>query len=112
MLSCVFLTLIGCAITTPVQPVASSISEFDSAVYPGVTDIISQTQKGVEEYRVFHQGATGLASMQSIRSSVEQRAFEFCSGKGKTMKPLRETLAQPPFLFGNFPRIELVFACI
>ena len=28
------------------------------------------------------------------------------------MNPLTETVAKPPYIFGNFPRIEIVFECI
>ena len=27
------------------------------------------------------------------------------------MSPLRETVAKPPFILGNFPRIEIIFEC-
>ena len=36
----------------------------------------------------------------------------FCERKNKTMHGLTETAAKPPYILGNFPRIELVFECI
>jgi len=87
-------------------------SEFKGAVYGGETTTISNVAPGVEEYRVFHQGATGFVSIQAIRADAEKRSVEFCNRKNKMMKKLRETIPKPPYILGNFPRIEIVFACI
>lgn len=102
----------GCADTSPIRPVASSNSQFDSAVYQGELVTISSSTPGSEEFRVFHQGATGFVSVQSVRASAEQRATEFCDRQGKVMKPLRETASKPPHILGNFPRIEIIFGCV
>ena len=104
--------LAGCADTSPIRPAASSNSQFDSAVYQGESVTISSSTPGSEEFRVFHQGATGFVSVQSVRASAEQRATEFCDRQGKVMKPLRETASKPPHILGNFPRIEIIFGCV
>jgi hypothetical protein len=104
--------LTGCSSTPAIQPVASSRSEFDGAVYSGETATISSGAPGSEEYRVFNQAATGFVSIASIRANAEQRAGVFCDRKGKVMNPLRETTAKPPYILGNFPRIEIVFECV
>jgi hypothetical protein len=39
-------------------------------------------------------------------------AKEFCDRKGKVMEWLTERTANPPYILGNFPRIEIVFDCI
>jgi hypothetical protein len=33
-------------------------------------------------------------------------------GAGKTMLSLRETTATPPYILGNFPRVEIIFGCV
>jgi hypothetical protein len=66
----------------------------------------------VEEFRVFEEGATGFVSMGSVRDSAEQRATDFCSRKGKAMESFRETTATPPYILGNFPRVEIIFGCL
>jgi hypothetical protein len=104
--------LSGCADTSTIQPAGSSKSQFEDAVYRGESVTISSTTPGSEEYRVFHQGATGFVSVQSVRASAEQRATEFCDRRGKAMKPLRETTSKPPHILGNFPRVELIFGCV
>lgn len=104
--------LTGCADTSPIQPAALSKSQFEGAVYQGESVTISNSTTGSEEFRVFHQGATGFVSVQSVRASAEQRATEFCDRRGKAMKPLRETTSKPPHILGNFPRIEIIFGCV
>ena len=106
------LLLVGCSTTGAIKPVASSKSEFEGAVYQGETTIINSTSHGGEEYRVFNQGATGFVSLQANREDAEERASKFCTQKGKSMRPLRETVSKPPHVMGNFPRAELIFECI
>jgi Short C-terminal domain len=104
--------LAGCAETTPIQPASTSKSAFDGAVYKGESVMTGSGTPGSEAYRVFVQGATGFVSMQSVRDDAEQRAQQFCSRKGKEMESLNETTAKPPYILGNFPRIEIVFDCV
>jgi len=39
-------------------------------------------------------------------------ATTHCDRKGKAMHGLVETAAKPPYILGNFPRVELVFECL
>jgi hypothetical protein len=111
--SCVSVVIFsGCAVTSPIQPVASSKSQFEDAVYGGESVTVSNGAPGAEEYRVFHQGATGFVSIQSVRADAEQRSTDFCDRKGKAMKALRETTSKPPHIMGNFPRVEIIFVCV
>lgn len=104
--------LSSCAVTSPIQPASSSKSAFDGAVYKGTTVTVAHGAQGDEAYRVFIQGATGFVSLQSVRDDAEQRAKDFCDRRGKVMESLTETTSNPPYIFGNFPRIEIVFGCI
>jgi hypothetical protein len=106
------LNVAACAVTSPIQSASTSKSAFEGAVYKGRTVIISPGTPGNPTFRVFIQGATGFVSMQSVRDDAEQRATAFCDRKGKAMQSLTETTATPPYILGNFPRIEIVFDCI
>jgi putative oligomerization/nucleic acid binding protein len=103
--------LVGCASAPTIQPAAGGRSRFEGAVYSGETATIASGAPGSTEYRVFRQGATGFVSIQSVRADAEQAATEFCDRKGKSLNPLREAVAKPPFILGNFPRIEIIFEC-
>jgi putative oligomerization/nucleic acid binding protein len=104
--------LISCAVTSPIQPASASQSAFAGAVYKGETVTTGTAAPGNEAYRVFIQGATGFVGIQSVRDDAEQRAKEFCGRKDKVMESLSETTAKPPYILGNFPRVEIVFDCI
>ncbi len=102
----------ACANTTPIQPASASRSLFEDALYAGESVTLDKPTPGEESYRVFQQGATGFVSLQSVRSVVESLAIAHCERKGKVMHGLIETAAKPPYILGNFPRVELVFECV
>jgi hypothetical protein len=104
--------LASCADAPAIQPASSSKSKFDLSAYHGETVTVRSTPPGVAEYRVFQEGSTGFVSIQSVRSDAEQRAMAFCDDTGKTMLSLRETTATPPYILGNFPRVEIIFGCV
>jgi hypothetical protein len=104
--------LAGCGITTPIQPASTSQSHFQSAVYSGKTVKLDNPTPGEESYRLFQQGATGFVSLQAVRSDVEELADNHCKRKGRAMHGVAETDAVPPYILGNFPRVELVFECL
>jgi hypothetical protein len=106
------LNVAACSVTSPIQSATASKSAFDGAVYKGKTITVSPGTPGNPAFRVFIQGATGFVSMQSVRDDAEQRATTFCDRKGKAMESITETTSTPPFILGNFPRIEIVFDCI
>ena len=104
--------LLGCSDSPAIQPAISSKSKFQESVYRGESVTVNPTPPGVEEFRVFQEGATGFVSIQSVRETAEQRAADFCERSAKVMMSLRETTAKPPFLLGNFPRVEIIFGCV
>jgi hypothetical protein len=103
--------LVACANTTPVLPAASSKSQFDGAAYAGETVELDKRTPGAEVYRVFQQGATGFVSIASVRGGVEEIATQHCARRGKVVRPVEETSSKPPYILGNFPRVEWVFEC-
>lgn len=102
----------GCAVTPPILKASESKSYFEDAVYTGETNIISKDVSGGEQYRVFIQAATGFVPASVCREEAEQKAAQFCEGMDKKIKLIQETISKPPHILGNFPRAELVFACI
>lgn len=107
----VVIGLTACASTPPVQPVATSRSQFEGAVYGGETTQIAKPTPGVEAFRAFYQGGSGFISVSSVRGTVEEMATQHCARQGKVIRPLQETTSQGPHILGNFPRVELVFEC-
>jgi hypothetical protein len=104
--------LASCAIAPRVEPAATSKSQFEGALYAGDTVTLDQPTPGVEAYRVFRQGATGYVSLQAVRSETEEIARAYCKRKGGAMRGLVETATRPPYTFGNFAGVELIFECV
>jgi len=102
----------GCSTASTIQKVSTSESAFDDAVFDGEVSIVNDDIPDDYAYRIFHQAATGFVSIQSIRVSSEKRASEFCEKEGKVVHVLREHTSTPPHILGNFPRIEIIFACV
>lgn len=108
LFACAF--VFGCSSASSILPVAESKSGFDDALYPGETTIFEDSDDR-EEFRIFHQGATGFVSVESVRQSARLRAADFCEQKGKRDIIFSETTSVPPHILGNFPRIEIIFGC-
>jgi hypothetical protein len=101
------ITLSGCATSSPVQRYGESSSGFSEP-----PQLVSHTYPEKDIYRIYHRAATGFVSIQSIREAAEQRATDFANRQGKSFVVLGEKISQPPYILGNFPRIEIVFALI
>jgi hypothetical protein len=104
--------LLGCASNPPVQPAATSTSQFQGAVYAGESVQLEKSAPGTTVYRAFYQGGTGFVSISSVRETVEEMATRHCARSGKAARPLKETASNPPYILGNFPRIEWLFDCV
>jgi hypothetical protein len=110
---CTALALAGCGVTSPIERADTTKSNFDGSVYKGTKTVIKPAIPSAEAYRVFIQGATGFVSMSAVRDDAEQRAAAFCRLKGdRRWDAIEETTANPPYILGNFPRIEIVFQCL
>lgn len=103
----VALLLAGCATSSQIRRADESKTAF--SVSP---ELIQNSYAPKDIYRIYHRAATGFVSIQSIRRAAEQRADEFSKRQGKSFVVLGERISQPPYILGNFPRIEIVFALI
>ena len=114
LLGCFIICLIlsACSAASSIQRADDSKSGFDGAVYGGEETVIRDDIPDSEAYRIFHQGATGFVSVASVRNSAEARAQSFCNDRGLRYELLRERVSVGAHIVGNFPRAELVFACV
>ena len=106
------ITALGCGTSSTIQPASRSKSGFEGAAFPGELHVIAEDNSGSEQYRVFEKGATGFVSLEAVREGAERRADAFCERQGLATKVLTEHTSKPPHILGNFPRVELVFACV
>jgi hypothetical protein len=106
-LTCCCVLLSSCATSTPIQRYSESQSRFAKGV-----PLMTHSYPAKDIYRVYVRGATGFVTMAALREDVEDRAEKFCSRQGKGMVILGEQISKPPYILGNFPRIEIVFAVV
>lgn len=97
----------GCSTASPILPYKNAESHFSTP-----PELIENEYSDTDIYRVYHRAATGFVSIHSIRQSAESRAEDFARRQGKTITILGEKISNPPYILGNFPRIEIVFALI
>jgi hypothetical protein len=107
------LLIAGCAGTVPIQKAAESRSNFADAFYGGHDFYKAPVKIEGERYRVFEQASTGFVGTAGIRQTATDRANEFCRQKNPLweMRTVSEHTAIPPYILGNFPRIEIIFVC-
>lgn len=83
-----FLTVAGCASNSGVAPLGNG------------------------EYVVSRQAATGFSGIGDLEAKTLREADAYCSSKGMTMTAMNTNESKPPYIFGNFPRVEVRFRCV
>ncbi len=51
-------------------------------------------------------------SITSLKAKTLAQADEFCAAKHMTFVVLSSTNSEPPYILGNFPRVEVQFKCV
>lgn len=68
-------------------------------------------QMGNDTYFVSKQAATGFTGLGSLRGEAMQEAYGQCSKTGKAVQVTDTKDSRPPYLLGNFPRVDITFRC-
>lgn len=63
------------------------------------------------QYVVSRQAGTGFNGMGNLRVEALQEAGAACTKQGRTLRVVSERENPPPYLLGNYPRIDVTFAC-
>jgi hypothetical protein len=67
---------------------------------------------GGGNYFVSRQAATGISGMGNLRAEALREAATHCSAQGKAVNVVHEEQSDPPYIFGNYPRVDLTFTCV
>ncbi len=67
---------------------------------------------GKDTYMVSRQAATGFSGSGSLKAEAFQEANAYCTSQGKALQVVNTQEAQPPFVFGNYPKAEVQFMCL
>jgi hypothetical protein len=67
--------------------------------------------EGNNTYVVTKQQATGFPGLGNLKTELLIDAKEFCDKTGRSLRVLDDKETQPPYILGNYPRVELTFTC-
>jgi hypothetical protein len=68
---------------------------------------------GENSFTISKQAATGFSGMGNLRADALQEAAAQCaSDGGKSVQIINTRESQPPYVLGNFPRIDIDFRCV
>lgn len=67
---------------------------------------------GNNTYMVSRQAATGFSGMGTLKAEAMKEAYQECQKTNKFVNVLETIDAKPPYILGNFPKIEIRFKCI
>ncbi len=81
------------------------------AVLAGCASNTGIVPMGQGSYMMAKQQATGFPGLGTMKAEILKEADAFCTGKGKSMRVVNVTETKPPYIFGNYPRSEVQFAC-
>lgn len=68
-------------------------------------------QNGKGGYFLAAQQSTGYPGLGNLESELYAEAEQHCRGQGKAMQVEQVEKTKPPYVLGNYPRVELHFAC-
>ena len=82
-----------------------------AAVLTGCAATSSIAPMGGDQFMLSKQAATGFPGLGNLKAEVLTDANAHCVKAGKTMQVVNTSESQPPYIFGNYPRAEVQFAC-
>ncbi|MCX4150017.1 MULTISPECIES: hypothetical protein [Paraburkholderia] len=87
------------------------VAVFAVTIFAGCASDSGVIDQGGGTYFVSKQAATGFPGLGNLRADVTTEARQFCARSGKDLRVHRTNETQPPYILGNYPRVELEFTC-
>ena len=84
----------------------STLLLFGCASNSGVVSI------GPDTFMVSHQAATGFSGLGTLKADAVKEANEYCIGQNKNIRIVNTSESSPPYILGNYPRVEIQFMCL
>lgn len=66
---------------------------------------------GGDTFMISKQQATGFPGLGNMKAEVLTAANERCARDQRDMTLISETETKPPYILGNYPRVEIHFRC-
>ncbi|MBL8558424.1 MAG: hypothetical protein JNM47_06870 [Hyphomonadaceae bacterium] len=70
------------------------------------------TSIGPDKFVISRQAATGFSGMGTLKPQALAEANDKCSQSRRVAYVTRTQESKPPYIFGNFPRVEIEFVCV
>lgn len=67
---------------------------------------------GTDAYMVSRQAATGFSGSGKLKAEAMREAYQQCQKTGKSVKVIEVIESKPPYIFTNFPKVEIQFMCV
>lgn len=67
---------------------------------------------GPDRFIVSRQAATGFSGIGNLAEETISDADKYCAKQKAQAQVLKTIESQPPYIFGNFPRVEVHFTCL
>lgn len=63
-------------------------------------------------YRAYRKASTGFTTMTTTQRKLENEIRSFAKKKGQAFIILGSQYAKPPYILGNYPRMEIIFVLV
>ncbi len=67
---------------------------------------------GPDTFMVSRGDATGFSGLGTLKADTIQEANQYCISQKKNIRVVNTTESSPPYILGNFPRVEIQFMCL
>src|SRR5687768_9801421 len=67
---------------------------------------------GPDTYFVSRQAASAFTGPGTLQADAMVEANSFCAKRNRTIEIVDVTQSKPPYLMGNFPRVDMQFRCV
>lgn len=106
MLICITILAVSCRPAASIQRYSETVSSFNNISRVQIYGAYPER----DIYVIYARGKSGFTSIDGLRSSLQNQIGKFASKQKRRFVFLNEQTSKPPYIFGNYPRIEIVFA--
>lgn len=108
------LVLSACSAIPPGEKEGAGNSGFKDDKYEQRDFFSAEDKIEGERRKVVKQALTGYGDISELRKYATNKAENICykAGRYKQMIAVSERISVPPYIWDNFPRIELTFVCV
>ena len=92
-----------------IKPYNESASHFNT---PTVLDTTRGKFSYQSMYRAYRKASTGFTTMTTTQRKLEKEIRSFAKKKGKAFIVLGSQFSKPPYILGNYPRMEIIFVLV